>query len=196
MRDVGSIVDGPDLQITTSAHAMSDHSSTVDDVDCLGTLYGAEEPVYAGSGWTAVRDQVIREPRSDNRHWVEQTAVLFGSAARASGFFTASRAVWKTCANTSVTTTEGSYSARVWKLANVGELGRTGRVVGEVGEAGGAGEAMITQDSEQQDANGWACQHAMGVVANLVSEAFACGYSVSDEAQRIVARILTKAADR
>lgn len=176
--DVSSIVGGSDLQITTSAEKMSDHSGTVDDVGCLGSLYGAEEPVYAGSGWTAVRDEVIREPGPDNQHWIEQTTVLFPSADKAKNFFNTSRDQWTSCANTSVTTTDPSHSSYVWKLENLSD----------------AGDAMITQDSEQQNANGWACQHAMGVVSNLVSEAFACGYSVSDEGEQIVTKILQNAA--
>ncbi len=178
VRDVSSIVEGSDLQVTTSAEEMSDHSGTVDDVGCLGTLYGAEEPVYASSGWTAVRDVVIREPDSHNQHWIEQTAVLFPSADKAKSFFNLSRDQWKSCANTSVTTTDSTYSAYVWKLDSVGD----------------AGNAMITQDSEQQNASGWACQHAMGWASNLVSEAFACGYSVSDEGEQLVTKILQNAA--
>jgi hypothetical protein len=178
VRDIGSIVDGSDVQVTTSAEEMSDHSSTVDDIDCLGTLYGAEEPVYAGSGWTAVRDEVIREPGSDNKHWIEQTVVLFPSADKARSFFNTSRDQWKGCANSSVTTTDSSYSTYVWKLDKVGN----------------GGDAMITQDSEQQNANGWACQHAMGMVSNPIAEAFACGYSVSDEGERMVTKILQNAA--
>jgi len=59
----------------------------VSDPDCLGAIYGAEEPVYAGSGWTAMRDQVAREPGEENEHWVEQTAVLYPSAEKAQKFF-------------------------------------------------------------------------------------------------------------
>lgn len=178
--DISSIVAGSGLQVTTSAKEMSDHSSTVDDVGCLGSLYGAEEPVYAGSGWSAVHDEVIREPGSDNKHWIEQTAVLFASPDRAENFFGTSRDQWKGCANTSVTTSDASYSSYVWKLGRVNDVG----------------DAMITQDSEQQNANGWVCQHAMGVAANLVSEAFTCGYSVSDEGHQIVIKILQNAAHR
>ncbi len=37
----------------------------------------------------------------------------------------------------------------------------------------------------QEDANGWACQHAMSLVSNVTVEAWACGYSIKDEAATI-----------
>ncbi len=56
---------------------MTDSSDKVSDPDCLGAMFGAEEAVYKGSGWTAVRDVVAREPEDDNDHWIEQTAVIY-----------------------------------------------------------------------------------------------------------------------
>jgi hypothetical protein len=54
--DVSAIVGGSGLQISNSAEDLAD---------------------YAGTNWKAVRDQIIREPGDDKKHWVEQTVVLF-----------------------------------------------------------------------------------------------------------------------
>ena len=75
--EVNEIMGSTQMEVTGELDDMTDSSDKVSDPDCLGAMFGAEEPVYDGSGWTAVRDQVAREPEDDNDHWVEQTAVLY-----------------------------------------------------------------------------------------------------------------------
>ncbi len=78
--EVNEIMGVTDIEVTSELEEMTNSSGKVSDPDCLGAMYGAEEPVYDGSGWTAVRDVVAREPEDENDHWVEQTAVLYPSA--------------------------------------------------------------------------------------------------------------------
>ena len=47
---------------------MSDNLDVASDPDCLGAVMGSEEAVYADSGWTAVRDQVVAE--ENDEHWI------------------------------------------------------------------------------------------------------------------------------
>ncbi len=54
-------------------------------------------------------------------------------------------------------------------------------------------ESMITQMTRQEGAGGWACQHALSPVANVTVEAWACGYTVTDEAARIAAAMVQNA---
>jgi len=72
--EINDIMGTTDLEITSDMDEMTDSSDKVSNQDCLGAMFGAEEPVYEGSGWTAVRDVVAREPDEDNDHWIEQTA--------------------------------------------------------------------------------------------------------------------------
>jgi hypothetical protein len=60
------------------------------DKDCLFVAAAAEAPVYAGSGWTAVRGQYLTEPGAGVDHLVAQLVVSFPSANDAGAFFTAS----------------------------------------------------------------------------------------------------------
>jgi hypothetical protein len=53
---------------------------------------------------------------------------------------------------------------------------------------------MITQVTTQEDADGWACQHALSVVSNLTVEAWACSYDVGDEAATIADEMIANAA--
>jgi len=84
--EINDIMGTTDLEITSDMDEMTDSSDRVSNQDCLGAMFGAEEPVYEGSGWTAVRDVVAREPDEDNDHWIEQTAVIYTEASNANRF--------------------------------------------------------------------------------------------------------------
>ena len=174
IEELNRIVGSTRMEVASELDEMTDHSAEVSDPDCLGAVYGAEEPVYAGTGWTAMRDQLVREPDEDNDHWVEQTAVLYPSAENAQMFFADSTLTWQDCANAAIGVGEGNY---LWELDDVG-----------------VGETLITQRTTQEGADGWACQHALSVVSNLTVEAWACGYSITDEAAEIADEMVRNAA--
>ena len=100
--EVNEIMGTKNLEVTSEIDDMTDSSNKVSDPDCLGAMFGAEEKVYDGSGWTAVHDWVAREPEQDNEHWVEQTAVLYPDADHANKFFAKSKSAWQKCAGTSL----------------------------------------------------------------------------------------------
>ncbi|CAN3129866.1 sensor domain-containing protein [Mycobacterium sp. smrl_JER01] len=172
--ELNTIVGSTRMTVTGELDEMTDHSAEVSDPECLGAVYGAEEPVYAGTGWTAVRDQVAREPGDDNDHWVEQTAVLYPAAENAQSFFRDSATTWQDCADAAITVGDGAY---LWEFDEVD-----------------VGDALISQMTTQQGADGWACQHALAVVSNVTAEAWACGYSITDEAAAIATAMVHNAA--
>ncbi|MGE2719684.1 sensor domain-containing protein [Mycolicibacterium celeriflavum] len=174
--EINGIMGATTMKVTSELEEMTDHSDDVSDPDCLGVMYGAEEPVYAGSGWTDVRDQVAREPGDDNDHWVEQTAVLYSSADDAQRFFDKSKAAWEKCSDSTVAV-GSSGDSYFWE-------------VGEVRTDG----TLMTQVTTQEDADGWACQHALSTASNLTVEAWACSYAIGDEAATIAMDMLANAA--
>nr|WP_090345517.1 sensor domain-containing protein [Mycolicibacterium malmesburyense]CRL77961.1 serine/threonine protein kinase [Mycolicibacterium malmesburyense] len=174
--EINGIMGATTMKVTSELEEMTDHSDDVSDSDCLGVMYGAEEPVYAGSGWTDVRDQVAREPGDDNDHWVEQTAVLYPSADDAQRFFDKSRAAWEKCADSTVAV-GSSGDSYYWEIGDVRTDGM-----------------LITQVTTQEDADGWACQHALSTASNLTVEAWACSYEIGDEAATIAMDMLANAA--
>jgi hypothetical protein len=174
--ELNRIVGSTQMKITSDMQEMTDHSADVSDRDCLGAIYGAEKPVYDGSGWTAVRDQVAREPEEDNPHWVEQTAVLYPSAEQAQKFFHDSQLQWENCARKAISVRDGQ-STYLWQMDDVK-----------------AEENLITQPTTQNDAKGWACQHALSVLSNLTVEAWACGYSIRDEAATMANEMIANVA--
>jgi PknH-like extracellular domain len=176
--ELNGIVGSTRMKITSELDEMTDHSADVSDPACLGAIYGAEEPVYAGSGWTAMRDQVAREPDEDNDHWVEQTAVLYPSAEDAQRFFDDSRSAWEDCAGSAISVDDADASY-LWQIDEVK-----------------ADDRLITQLTTQEDADGWACQHALSMVSNLTVEAWACSYDVADEAATIADEMVANAAEK
>jgi PknH-like extracellular domain len=176
--ELNDIMGSRQMQVTSELREMTDHSGEVSDPDCLGAIYGAEDPVYAGSGWTAMRDQVVREPNESNEHWVEQTAVLYPTAEKAQAFFDGSKSTWKECSGYSVSV-DSADATYLWQIDNV------------ITE-----DTLITQMTAQEDADGWACQHALSVVSNLTVEAWACGYSITDEAATIANDMISNAAKK
>jgi hypothetical protein len=176
--ELNGIVGSKQMKVTSELEEMTDHSGEVSDPDCLGAIYGAEAPVYAGSGWTAMRDQVAREPSEDNEHWVEQTAVLYPSAQKAQRFFDDSKSTWHGCSGYSVSVDDGN-ATYLWQIDSVT-----------------AQDTLITQMTAQEEADGWACQHAVSVVSNLTVEAWACGYSIKDEAATIATEMTANAAKK
>jgi hypothetical protein len=174
--ELNRIVGSTRMQVTSQLADMSDHSDNVSDPGCLGAVYGAEKQVYRLSGWTAVSDQVAAEPGGDTAHWVQQTAVLYPSAEQAAQFVDDATAMWVNCANTAVgvQTAGASY---LWEMDGV--------VVAD---------GMISQASGQQDdADGWRCQHALAAMSNATVEAWACGEDVHDEAATIAGAMVANA---
>jgi outer membrane murein-binding lipoprotein Lpp len=176
--ELNGIMGSTQMKVTSELEEMTDHSAEVSDPDCLGSIYGAEEPVYAGSGWTAMRDQVAREPGEDNEHWVEQTAVLYPAAEKAQKFFDDSRSSWEKCSGYSVSV-DDLDATYLWQIDDVT-----------------AEDTLISQMTVQEDADGWGCQHALSVVSNLTVEAWACGYSIKDEAATIALDMIANAAKK
>jgi len=177
--ELNGILGASQMRITADVEEMTDHhSSDVSDPDCLGAIYGAAEPVYAPAGWTAVRDQVASEPGDDNEHWVEQIAVLYPSADKAHKFFESSKAAWGDCADSDISVDDlgDSYTWSIDKLTVEGNL--------------------LTQLTTQQDAGGWACQHALSAVSNLTVETWACGYNFVVEAATVATEMIANAAKK
>jgi hypothetical protein len=173
--EINKIMGSKTMEVTGELEEMTDFSANVSDPACIGAMYGAQEPVYAGSGWTAVIDQVAREDTENNDHWVEQTVVLYPSADKAQKFFDDSKSTWQDCANYAVSVDDGGTSY-MWELGDVT-----------------IEDTMMTQFTTQEDANGWGCQHAVSPVSNVIVEAWACSYRVGEQAVTIATDMIANA---
>lgn len=178
--EINSIVGGPGMEADTeTSDDLGTGPDDISDEDCLGAAFPALRPVYSGSGWSAVQRESVID--SEGSHGVLQAVVLFRSADRAREFFDASRGTFETCASNEVQIARGTENE-----ASI-EIGR-------FADTEDAGEAVIAQQLEKFDGS-LDCQHAMGVVSNLVAEVEVCfaDDAVADEAEIIVTRILADA---
>jgi hypothetical protein len=176
--EIEDIVGARNLEVILETGEMSDNADSVSDPDCLGALFGAEEAVYEGTGWTAVRDQVVGDEENDRQHWVEQTAVLFPSERQAREFFDDSAAAWGHCAGFSVSV-DDYESTYIWHVEDLDTR-----------------DDVIAQVTVQEDFDDWQCQHALSVVSNLSAETWACAFGIEDQAVDIAEKMLAKAAKR
>lgn len=174
--DVNSIMGATDMDVVESSDEMGDSTADVSDPRCVGALYNAEDSVYANSGWTDLRDEVLTEPEGDSDHWVEQTAVKFASADRATDFFKASRKQWQECVGKTITVDDGSDQYD-WRFGGLAITGTT-----------------LSQTASQSDSGDWSCQHALSAVGDDVVEVSACKTGVQDEALSIVGKLAANAA--
>lgn len=171
--DLNKIVNSLTMVLVTDVEELQDNSPFVSDPDCLGSVYSAEQEVY-GTGWTAVRDQVIREPGDNNEHWAEQTLVLFPSAGDSRRIVDESESKWRECGSFSVAV-DDSQSSHIWKVDDLASDGD-----------------VITQVVAQEDADGWDCQHAMTSVSNVVVETMACAFGIGDDAATMAVELVER----
>lgn len=178
--EINDIVDGPGMEASTeTADDLGRGPQDVSNEGCLGASFPALQPVYSGSGWTATQRGSVID--SEGNHGVLQAVVLFRTAERAREFFDTSGTTFETCVGEDIEIARGTEDEATITI---------GRVV----DTDGSDPAVIAHGLEKFDGS-LDCQHAMGVVSNLVAEAEVCFSedAVADEAETIVTRILANA---
>lgn len=142
---------------------------TLSNPDCSGTLTVAEDSVYAGSGYTAVREQRLQEPGDNRQHLVGQAAVRFPSADRANDFVKSSADKWRACTTQTMTQTDAGGTTVRWVVGNLS----------------GADLRIMQGHSHTDPADGWSCQHVLKAVSNIVLDSDACGYHITGEGNQL-----------
>ena len=177
--EINSVMSATGMTVHTSRQDMWDDSLGVADMNCLAVDGPAEDKIYTGRGWTAVRGQVLQEPGDAWTHYVLQSVVTFPSDADATAFFAASSNAWRACSNRRFTYTRPGPD-RVWTTAQVSNT--TGTLA-----------ISLVLDGVRH----WTCQHALTVANNVAVDVQACGFNQTDPAAvAIVGQIASKLADR
>jgi len=170
-------ISGVELESLYDAEEMNDNSDLVTDVECLGAIYPGEDAVYDGVEWTAIRDELLLEANSEeDGRLVEQTLVLFDTPDEAIEFFEASKAQWRECAQVKDIEVEDG----AWVPDEVQDID----------------ERSISLTAEVSGTLEGTCQHALGVVSNLIVEGFSCDVDDHDDAQKIASQLLEDAAEQ
>ena len=165
---INALMGASAMQPGAIGRAMVNPTFTLSNPDCSGTLTVAEDPVYAGRGFTAVREQRLQEAGDAREHLVGQAAATFLSADQAGAFVKSSAAKWKACTGQTVTQTEPGKTVQ-WIIGNLT----------------GADPRIVQVHTQDDPANGWHCHHALSAVSNVILDVDACGYRITDEGNRI-----------
>ena len=102
--------------------------------------------------------------------------MLFDTADEAVEFFDMSKESWNECADAKDITVEDGP----WVPDDVRDVS----------------ERMISLKAEVSGTIEGICQHALGVVSNVIVEGFSCDVADNDDAQQIATQILEDAADQ
>ena len=174
--EINTAMGATGMTVMGTYHKMDDHSADVPNNDCLA-MYGPGEPsVYAGSGASATRAQLLKDGAdiSQTKYSAFQTVVLFSSADQAAAFFTASSKRWPACSNLGYT------------IGNREMLD-----VGPVSNANGTLSA-----TETREGGGWVCQRALTVSNNVAIDITACSANPADSAVNIANQIAATVANQ
>ena len=160
------------MTIDTTMSTMVDDSGNVEPAACLPVASIAQDGVYAGSGWDAVRVQSLHEPGEDFEHLLHQAVVEFPAPRDAAAFYAESIDTWAACTDTYTYTPTGV----IW---SVGESAQDG--------------AVLTVATSQQDAT-WLCSRALSAAVAVVVDVLTCSgddrsaMTAGTVAQQIAAR--------
>jgi serine/threonine protein kinase len=140
------------MRSVAGTSAMQDSSSWVSDQACLPLAFPAQAKVYAGTGYSAVRTQMVA---NDQQNAVFQAVVMFSSAQAAGSFFTASTQSWQACANRQFTISANGNSQA--------------QSVGPVSNTDGTLSATVTPANSPG-----ACERALTVANNVAVDVSGC----------------------
>ncbi|WP_372516420.1 sensor domain-containing protein [Mycobacterium shinjukuense] len=182
--DVGQInsqLGATSMRVWFSTRAMWDWSQNVADKNCLAVDGPAQDKVYAGTGWTAIRGQRLDDSVDDSKrrkHYAIQAVVAFPTARDANAFYDSSVQSWTGCANRRFADVAQGQPDTIWTVAEVTNH-----------------NGMLSTSQVQEGGDGWTCQRALTVRNNVSIDVVACSYSQTGAvAVDIANQIAAKAA--
>ena len=168
------------MKVWFSATDMWDWSAGVSDNNCLAVDGPAQDRVYAGTGWIAMRGQRLDDSDDGSRnrnHYAIQAVVAYPTAREAKTMYDSSVRSWAACANRQFSDTPRDQTGTVWTVADTHQVGGT-----------------LSTSEVQEGARGWSCQRALTVRNNVAIDTVTCAYfltggSAVDIAQQIAAKV-------
>lgn len=151
------------MKVWFNAKGMWDWSKNVADKNCLAVDGAAQDKVYAGTGWTAMRGQRLDDSIDDSKkrkHYTIQAIVAFPNAQDATNFFNSQVQSWKSCANRRFNDVSPNQPDTIWS-------------VGDVNNDNG----MLSSSQVQEAGDGWTCQRGLTTRNNLSIDIVTCAYN-------------------
>lgn len=148
------------MKVWFSADAMWDWSASISDKDCLPLDGPAQDKVYVGTGWTAIRGQRLDDSVDDSKgrdHYAIQAVIAYPSARDANAFYNSSAQSWSACANRRFSDLPQDKPPVVWTVAGINKVSGT-----------------LSTSEVQEGGDGWSCQRALTVRNNVAIDVLAC----------------------
>jgi serine/threonine-protein kinase len=136
--DINTAMRATDMTVVGNYTTFVDDSGVVADKACRITAIDADADSYADSGWTALREQSLREPGHNSSHYADQAVVLFPSADKAAAFYTTTAQRWPACSNRQFTRTPKGVPPQQWAVGPISTVADT--LNNTITEQGGSGE--------------------------------------------------------
>jgi hypothetical protein len=178
---VNTALSATSMKVWFNAKAMWDWSKNVDDKNCLAVDGPAQDKVYAGTGWTAMRGQRLDDSVDDSKtrkHYAIQAVVAFPAAQDANNFYNASAQSWNSCSNRRFNDVSQGQPDTVWTVAGITNDNGT-----------------LSTSQVQEGGDGWTCQRALTVRNNISIDVVTCAYGQTGSvAIDIATQIAAKAA--
>jgi PknH-like extracellular domain len=168
--DVGTAMGAAGMSVKQTDSKMYDDSTDIPAAACRNSS-PADTSVYAGSGWTAVRIQYLRDDGDNYTHEAEQAVVSFPSANQASAFYNSAASRWNDCANRQYHVVRAGRPDMIW-------------TVGPISNSSG----MLSATRVREGGNGWSCHRVLTASNNIAIDLVACGYSDPTDAAVSMAR--------
>jgi hypothetical protein len=177
---INTALNATSMKVWFSADAMWDWSSSISDKDCLPLDGPAQDKVYAGSGWTAIRGQRLDDSVDDAKgrdHYAIQAVIAYPSARDANAFYDSSAQTWSACANRRFSDLPQGKPPVLWTVAGINKASGT-----------------LSTSEVQEGGDGWTCQRALTVRNNVAIDVLACasplaGGSAVGIAEQIAAKV-------
>ncbi|WAC92106.1 sensor domain-containing protein [Mycobacterium sp. Aquia_213] len=168
------------MKVWVNAKGLWDWSPGISDKNCLAIDGPAQEKVYAGTGWTAMRGQRIDDSVDGSKkrdHYAIQAVVAFASAHDADAFYDSSVQSWPACSKRRFTDATPGQPETVWTVAGVTTDNGT-----------------LSTSEVQEGGDGWTCQRALTSRNNVVIDVVTCAYSLAgasatDIASQLAAKV-------
>lgn len=147
---------------------------TVSNPDCLSTDGIILDPVYQGSGYTALSTDILL----DSKHQLSQAVASFPAADQALAFVENLAGKWKACAGQTITAETIPVSGGIYSAARY----TLGSLVGD------GPTIALSKNGASGD-----CQRALSSVSNLVIDVEACSSPLTDQGRQIADKMAGKA---
>src|SRR5262249_3855048 len=170
-----AIMGSTNMEDLGGSTTLDTNALAVSNPDCLGAAHIVQSAVYADSGYTATKFDVLHEPGQRYTHQLEQAGTTFPSADQALAFVQAQAGKWKACAGQTVTDALNG-GPLTWTFANF------------MGDP-----PKISLIMNRHNARGWACQRTLSAVWNLVIDVKACDFKIGNEGVQAADKIAAKA---